>query len=166
MLCMVNHANERNVYMKKQVQQAIFELAAPIVDSLNYELVDVEFVKEGANWYLRIYIDKDGGITIDDCQAVSERMSDILDKQDPIQQSYYLEVSSPGLDRPLKTERDFVKYKGEEVEVKLFQPIDGQKLFEGELIGLIDNNIVIKTNGKELSFEKEKVAIVRRVIRF
>ena len=152
--------------MKKQVQQAIIELATPIVDSLNYELVDVEFVKEGANWYLRIYIDKDGGITIDDCQAVSERMSDILDKQDPIQQSYYLEVSSPGLDRPLKTERDFIKYKGEEVEVKLFQPVDGQKLFEGELIGLVENSIVIKSNGKELSFEREKVAIVRRVIRF
>ena len=152
--------------MKKQVQQAIIELATPIVDSLNYELVDVEFVKEGANWYLRIFIDKDGGITIDDCQAVSERMSDVLDKQDPIQQSYYLEVSSPGLDRPLKTERDFIKYKGEEVEVKLFQPVDGQKLFEGELIGLVENSIVIKSNGKELSFEREKVAIVRRVIRF
>jgi ribosome maturation factor RimP len=155
-----------NFIVKKNIQQAISDLVAPIADELSYELVDVEFVKEGANWYLRVYIDKPGGITIDDCQAVSERLSDLLDKEDPIEQSYFLEVSSPGLDRPLKTERDFVKYKGEEVEVKLFQPIDGNKIFEGELIGLVDGRVVILQDGKELSFEKEKTAIVRRVIKF
>lgn len=152
--------------MKKSIQQAVTELAAPVTDSLNYELVDVEYVKEGTNWYLRIYIDKPGGIGIDDCQAVSERLSDILDKNDPIDQSYYLEVSSPGLDRPLKTERDFKKYKGELVEVKVFQPIDGKKVFEGELVGLIDNKIVILQNGDNTGFEKDKVAVVKRVIKF
>ena len=152
--------------MKKNVQQEIMELAAPVVEALNFELVDVEFVKEGANWYLRIYIDKPGGISIDDCQAVSEQISDILDKKDPIEQSYYLEVSSPGLERPLKTERDFIKYKGELVEVKVYQPIDGKKIFEGELVGLIDNKIIISDAGNNIEFEKDKVAIIKRAIKF
>ncbi len=142
------------------------ELAAPVVEALNFELVDVEFVKEGANWYLRIYIDKPGGISIDDCQAVSEQISDILDEKDPIEQSYYLEVSSPGLERPLKTERDFIKYRGELVEVKVYQPIDGKKIFEGELVGLIDNKIIISDAGNNIEFEKDKVAIIKRAIKF
>ncbi|OPX46218.1 ribosome maturation factor RimP [Ruminiclostridium hungatei] len=152
--------------MKRNIPQDIMELAAPVVEALNYELVDVEFIKEGANWYLRIYIDKPGGISIDDCQAVSEQMSGILDKKDPIEQSYYLEVSSPGLERPLKTERDFVKYKGELVEVKVFQPIDGKKVFEGQLVGLIENKIVISDAGNDIEFDREKVAIVKRAIKF
>ncbi len=152
--------------MKKSIQQVVTELATPIVEGLNYELVDVEYVKEGSNWYLRIYIDKPGGIGIDDCQAVSEKISDVLDKKDPINQSYYLEVSSPGLDRPLKTERDFLKYKGELVEVKVFQPIDGKKVFEGELVGLVDNSIIINQNGKDIEFKRDEVAIVKRVIKF
>lgn len=152
--------------MKKNIQQTVTELVSPVVESLNYELVDVEYVKEGANWYLRVYIDKPGGISIDDCQAVSEQISDLLDKNDPIDQSYYLEVSSPGLDRPLKTEKDFTKYKGELVEVKVFQPIDGKKIFEGELVGLKDNFIVINQDGHDIQFEREKVSIVKRVIKF
>ncbi|WP_024833911.1 ribosome maturation factor RimP [Ruminiclostridium josui] len=152
--------------MKKNIQQTITELVSPVVENLNYELVDVEYIKEGANWYLRVYIDKPGGISIDDCQAVSEQISDLLDKNDPIDQSYYLEVSSPGLDRPLKTEKDFTKYKGELVEVKVFQPIDGKKVFEGELVGLKDNFIVINQDGHDVQFERDKVAIVKRVIKF
>ena len=152
--------------MKRNIQQVITELAKPIVEGFNYELVDVEFIKEGANWYLRVYIDKPGGINIDDCQAVSEKMSDILDEKDPIEQCYYLEVSSPGLERPLKTERDFIKYKGELVEIKVFQPIDGKKIFEGELVGLINDMIVINQGGNNIEFEKDKVAIVKRAIKF
>ena len=152
--------------MKRDVQQVITELATPIVEGLNYELVDVEFIKEGTNWYLRVYIDKPAGISIDDCQVVSEKMSEILDEKDPIEQFYYLEVSSPGLERPLKTERDFIKYKGELVEVKLFKPIDGKKIFEGELIGLIEDKIVINQAGNNIEFEKGKVAIVKRSIKF
>ncbi len=152
--------------MKINIQQVITELATPIVEGLNYELVDVEFIKEGASWYLRIYIDKPGGINIDDCQAVSEKISEILDEKDPIEQSYYLEVSSPGLERPLKTERDFIKYKGELVEVKVFQPINGKKIFEGELIGLIEGKIVISQDGNNIVFERDKVAIVKRAIKF
>lgn len=151
---------------KKQIEDVVTELVMPITQKHSYELVDVEFLKEGVNWYLRIYIDKDGGVNIDDCQAVSEELGEKLDKVDPIPQSYFLEVSSPGLDRPLKKEKDFEKYRGELVEIKLFQPIDGKKVFEGELIGLKDNVISIKQGEGSLDFERDKVAVVRRVIKF
>jgi Uncharacterized protein conserved in bacteria len=152
---------------KKRIDELVTEMALPIVDKHGYELVDVEFVKEGSSWYLRIYIDKPEGIGLDDCQAVSEDISAELDRVDPIEQAYFLEVSSPGLDRPLKKEREFIKYKGEEVEVKTYKAVDGTKVFEGELVGLIDNNIVINDkNGNRLEFEKDKVASVKRVIKF
>ena len=152
---------------KKKVDELVTEMALPIVEKHGYELVDVEFVKEGASWYLRIYIDKPEGIGLDDCQVVSEDVSAELDKVDPIEQAYFLEVSSPGLDRPLKKERDFIKYAGEEVEVKLYKAIDDAKIFEGDLVGLIDNKIVITDkNGNRSEFEKDKVASVKRVIKF
>jgi ribosome maturation factor RimP len=129
---------------KKKVEEIVEELALPVVEELSFELVDVEFLKEGANWYLRVYIDKQGGITIDDCQAVSERLSDMLDQKDPIRQSYILEVSSPG-ERPLKKDRDYERFRGEFVEVKLYQPLNGKKIFEGELLGLKGDIVEIKT---------------------
>ncbi len=151
---------------RKKTEELVAELAQPIADKHSYELVDVEFIKEGANWYLRVYIDKPGGVTIDDCQAVSEELDEKLDKLDPIEQSYFLEISSPGLERPLKKDRDFEKYKGELVEVKLFEAVDGKKVFEGELLGLADNSISIKQGEGVLNFGREKVAIVKRVIKF
>jgi len=152
--------------VKKKIEDIVAEIAEPIVERHSFELVDVEFIKEGTNWYLRIYIDKPGGITIDDCQIVSEEISDILDEKDPIEQSYFLEVSSPGLDRPLKKDSDFEKFKGELVEVKVYKPIDGRKIFEGELVGLIDGKIVIKIDDRNVEFERAQVALVRRVIKF
>lgn len=152
---------------KKSVEEIVTELVQPIVEKNNYDLVDVEFVKEGANRFLRIYIDKPGGITIDDCQVVSQELSDRLDVTDPIEQAYFLEVSSPGLERPLKKDKDFERYKGEIVEIKLFQPIDGQKVFEGELLGLSNNNILIKKASDEIAeFERDKVAVVKRAVKF
>jgi ribosome maturation factor RimP len=152
---------------KRNVEKIVSEVALPLVESLGFELVDVEFIKEGVNWYLRIYIDKPNGITIDDCQVVSEKISEKIDEIDPIEQSYFLEVSSPGLERPLKRDKDFVKFKGEQVEIKVFQPIDGKKIFDGELLGLEDNNIKIKlSDGSTLDFQKDKVATVRRVLKF
>ncbi len=152
---------------KKNIEDIVSELTLPIIEQNNYELVDVEFVKEGSNWYLRVYIDKPGGITIDDCQIVSEGLSDQLDEKDPIPQSYFLEVSSPGLERPLKKDKDFIKYKGETVEVKTFQPMNGRKIFEGELIGLVDNKIVIRQNENDvIEFERDKVASVKRALKF
>lgn len=151
---------------KRKVEDIVEELAQPVIDAMSFELVDVEFIKEGANWYLRVYIDKPGGVTIDDCQAISERLSDILDEQDPIKQSYILEVSSPG-ERPLKKDRDFERFRGEIVEVKLYQPLNGKKIYEGELLGLTGDIIEIKTDdGATIGFDRKDTALVRRVIRF
>lgn len=152
---------------RKKVEEIVEEIALPVVEKHAFELVDVEFIKEGANWYLRIYIDKPNGITLDDCQLISEEVSEKLDKVDPIEQSYFLEVSSPGLERPLKKDTDFEKYKGELVEVKVYNPIDNQKIFEGELLGLKDDKICIKQgNDTVIEFDRDKVAMVKRVIKF
>ena len=152
---------------KKRIEDIVTELVRPIVDTLSFELVDVEFLKEGANWYLRVYIDKPGGIAIDDCQAVSEKLSDLLDEADPIKQSYILEVSSPGLERPLKKDGDFERFRGEDVEVKLFQPLNGKKIYEGKLLGLVENQIAIKLpDGEEKKFERNATSMVRRVLKF
>lgn len=150
---------------KRRVEDIIMEIAQPIVDALSFELVDVEFLKEGANWYLRVYIDKADGVAIEDCQAVSEQLSDKLDEMDPIRHSYILEVSSPG-ERPLKKDRDYERFKGEAVEVKLYQPMNGKKIFEGELLGLNGDVFEIKTNeGETISFNRKETALVRRIIR-
>jgi len=114
---------------KKKIEVQVEDLVLPILEEKSFDLVDVEFLKEGKNWYLRVYIDKPGGISIDDCQDVSQELSDELDRLDPIKQSYILEVSSPGLDRPLKRDKDYERYKGTEVEVKLYKPVDGKKSF-------------------------------------
>jgi ribosome maturation factor RimP len=151
----------------KKVEDIVAQLAKKIVDKHSFELVDVEYVKEGGTWYLRVYIDKPHGITIDDCQVVSQELDKVLDQEDPIKQSYTLEVSSPGIDRPLKSDKDFERYKGRPVEIKLFQSIDGIKVFEGELQGLLNNSIIIKNDESQiLEFEKDNVALVRRIIKF
>jgi len=152
---------------KKKIENQVEELVLPILEERAFDLVDVEYVKEGKNWFLRVYIDKPGGINIDDCEDVSQKLSEELDRVDPIKQSYILEVSSPGLDRPLKRDKDYERYKGALVEVKLFKAIDGKKVFEGELLGLIDNRITIKqSNDQILSFNKEEVATTKRIIKF
>lgn len=153
--------------MKRNIEEQVTKIVLPVVEKHNFELVDVEYIKEGPYWYLRIYIDKPGGITIDDCQVISEEIDPIIDKENFIEQSYFLEVSSPGLERPLKKDKDFERFKGEPVEVKLFAPIDGKKVFEGELVGLIDNKIVIKKDTAEtVEFDRDKVSSVRRIIKF
>lgn len=148
-------------------EKKIEEIIAPYMKENNFELVDVEFVKEGQNWFLRIYADKEGGIFIDDCELISRALEKLLDENDPIEQAYILEVSSPGLDRPLKKERDFEKYKGETVDIKLYKPFNGKKAYEGELVGLIDGNIVIKDeNDEEISFNRKDVGSVRLAVIF
>ena len=102
-------------------------LLSPVLEELAYELVDLEFVKEGQSWYLRLYLDKEGGITLDDCEKASRAIEVVMDEKDPIEQAYYLEVSSPGLDRPLKKEKDFIKYAGEVVDVKLYRAQNKKK---------------------------------------
>ncbi len=151
---------------KNKVELTVQEMSLPILEKLHYELVDIEFKKEGSHWVLRIYIDKDGGITLDDCQKASEEISERLDELDPIQQSYLLEISSPGIDRPLTSEKDFAKSKGSLVEIRLYKPREGKKIFQGELLGLVNNEIKALVEGKEMTFNKEEVALVKPVIKF
>lgn len=148
-------------------EKKVEALLAPIIEANNVELADVEFVKEGQNWYLRIYIEKDGGVTIDDCEIVSRAIEKIIDEKDPIEQAYILEVSSPGIDRPLKKDADFVKYAGEVVDVKLYKAIDKQKEFQGNLKGLEGTVVtIIEDDGKELSFERKDIASIRLAVLF
>lgn len=149
------------------VEKKVTAFLAPIVEERQYELVDVEYVKEGPNWYVRAYIDKEGGVTIDDCEFVSRALEQKLDENDPISQAYILEVSSPGVDRPLKKESDFERYKGEIVDIKLYKSINKKKEFQGELQGLKDQQVsILDENGETLSFAREDIAMVRLAVIF
>ncbi|GAA3662403.1 ribosome maturation factor RimP [Asaccharospora irregularis] len=153
--------------MKKSIETTVEEIVEKITEPLGFEIVDVEYVKEAGEYYLRVYLDKEGGISLDDCEQVSRKLSEQLDKQDPISENYFLEVSSPGLDRPLKKEKDFIRYQGRDVEIKLYKAVDGVKQFEGELVGLTeDKNIKIIIDGNEVEFNKKEVALVRLAIKF
>jgi ribosome maturation factor RimP len=153
---------------KKKIEETIEELVLPITNELNYELVDVEFVKEGANWYLRVYIDKEGGIMIEDCTAVSQRLSDILDEVDPITNSYILEVSSPGLTRPIKKDKDFQRNKGNEIEINLFKALDGKKSYEGVLEGIDENRnvVLVLKNGEKTIIDRELISLAKLKLDF
>ena len=133
------------------------QLLEPHVTELGLELVDVEYVKEGAHWFLRIYIDKEGGVDIDDCTAVSQRVSELLDKENIISQAYMLEVSSPGIERPLRKKEDYEKYKGELVSVNSTKPIEGYSRFTGILKGLIDEKVILEYNSKEIAIPMELI---------
>ena len=150
---------------------AVEELAQPIVDALGLELVDVEYAKEGPNWYLRIFIDNETGISIDECVLVSERLGMKLDEVDPIPEQYFLEVSSPGAERPLKKPADFEKAIGRAIHVKLYEAINGEKEFEGLLLDYKDNEyltieIKVKTAKKEIDIATRKIAKARLAIVF
>lgn len=145
----------------KEIVKLVEELSAPILEENKLEFVDAEFVKEGPNWYLRLYIDKEGGISINECETVSRALDAVLD-EDITEQPYILEVSSPGIDRVLKRDAEYVKYKGREVDVKLFKAVDGTKEFQGTLVGLIDDNVVIvDEENNEIKFPKKDVASTR-----
>ena len=154
-----------------KIADAVKEIVEPIIEGLNagIELIEVEYVKEGSEWYLRLYIDKVGGVSLDDCQLVSESLNDILDEKDPVKGKYIFEVSSPGIDRPLKTDRDFERYKGVEVELHLYAPVENSKLFTGKLIGRENSEIIIeedigKGKTKERRFNTKDVSLVKRTI--
>ncbi|WP_078547058.1 ribosome maturation factor RimP [Litchfieldia alkalitelluris] len=156
--------------MSKKVTQVVEEMVNPILEPLNLELVDIEYVKEGKDWFLRVFIDSEGGVDIEDCGTVSEKLSEKLDEVDPIPYNYFLEVSSPGAERPLKKDKDFQKAIGKQVYIKTYEPIDGEKVFEGELVSF-DGNIVtvsvkIKTRTKTFEIPYEKVASARLAVTF
>lgn len=151
---------------KEEYEQKAEALLSPIVESNGFELVDVEYVKEAGNWYLRGYIDKPGGITVNDCETVSRAFSDRLDEDDFIEDSYIMEISSPGLDRPLKKEKDFARSIGKLVEIRTYRPIEKQKEFCGELTAYDNNSVTIDEEGTSRTFDKKDIALVRLAIDF
>lgn len=141
-------------------------LLLPIVEGLGFELVDVEYVKEGGSWYLRAYVDKEGGITIDDCEAVSRAFSEKLDEKDFIEEAYIMEVSSPGLGRPLKKEKDFVRSLGKEVEIRTFRPINHEKEFYGVLSAYDADSVTIASGDGSQTFDRKEIALIRLAFDF
>lgn len=143
------------------------KMLTPIVEGRGFELVDVEYVKEAGTWYLRGYIDKPGGITVNDCEDVSREFSDKLDEDDFIEDSYIMEISSPGLDRPLKKEKDFIRSMGKLVEIRTYRPIDKQKEFCGILTAYDNNTVTIEEDEDSLrTFDKKEIALIRLYIEF
>ncbi len=147
-------------------EQRTEELLLPIMEEHKFELVDVEYVREAGTWYLRAYIDKEGGITIDDCELVSRALSDLLDAEDYIEDAYILEVSSPGLGRPLKKDKDLKRSLGEKVEVKTYRAVEKQKEFTGVLKSFNEESIVLETEEKEMLFARKDVALIRLAFDF
>lgn len=156
--------------MSSKVINKTEELVDPILKEKDLELVDIEYVKEGKNWFLRIYIDKDGGVGISECGEVSEQLSEKLDEEDPIKEPYYLEVSSPGVERPLKTRKDISNHIDSNIFVKLFEPIEGSKEYEGILKAFTDDvltlEIKVKTNTKRIEIPYPKIAKARIAVTF
>jgi len=152
---------------RETYEQKTEEILIPLVEAHNFELVDVEYVKEGGTWYLRAYIDKPGGITVDDCEIISRALSEALDETDFINEAYILEVSSPGLGRPLKKERDFARSLGEEVELHTYRAINKQKIFFGILSAYDKDNITIELEGEsKLIFPRTDVALIKLAFDF
>ena len=153
---------------KKEIYEAkTEELILPILDEFHFELVDVEYVKEGGTWYLRAYIDKEGGITVNDCEDVSRKMNEILDRADYIDGSYIFEVSSPGLGRPLKKEKDYIRSMGKRLEIRTYRPINHEKEFYGVLKAYDADSVTIVTDEEEeMKFTKAEIALIRLAFDF
>ncbi|WAA10751.1 ribosome maturation factor RimP [Fervidibacillus albus] len=153
-----------------KIAETVQQLALPIIRDLDMEIVHIEYVKEGKNYFLRVFIDKDTGVDIEDCERVSERLSEKLDEVDPIPHNYYLEVSSPGAERPLKKKNDFEKAVGKRVYIKTYEPVEGEKIFEGTLTKFEDEcvyiDIVIKTRKKQVVIPLNKIALARLAVSF
>ena len=152
---------------RKNVLKTIRENCEPIVEDLGYDLVDIEFVRENAEQFLRFYIGKREGVSIDDCQKVSEAVGNKLDEIDPIEGSYYLEASSPGLDRPLKTDKDLKRNIGKEIEISLYKNIDGKKKFTGELLDFSEIDITImEENQEKRAIQRDAISNIKLVVKF
>ncbi|WP_186577435.1 ribosome maturation factor RimP [Aquibacillus kalidii] len=156
--------------MSNKVTEQTEQLVLPILEEMSLELVDVEFEKEGPNWFLRIFVDKDGGVDIEECGQVSEKLSEKLDADDPITFPYFLEVSSPGAERPLKKKKDFLSNLENNVYIKLYEPLHDAKEFEG-ILKSFENDIAVieikvKTKKKEIEIPFEKIAKARLAVTF
>lgn len=148
---------------KQEIEQHCTELVTPIIEENGFELVDVEYVKEGSDYYLRVYADKEGGINIDDCVLISRSLEEKLDAADRMTDPYILEVSSPGLTRPLKKDKDFKRNLGKKVEVKLYRAVDGSKEFEAVLMGYTDTTVALQLDPAEepKEFSKNDISMIR-----
>ena len=144
-----------------RISDIVSRLARPVVEEEGCTLWDVEYVKEAGTWFLRIFIDREGGLSIDDCERISRRLDPMLDEADPIPDSYVFEVGSAGAERELKRPSDFEQFMGHQVEVKLYQPLDGRKSYVGELAGYDNGNVTINTGKTEISFTKAQTAQVK-----
>lgn len=152
---------------REEYEAKVEQFLLPILEEHQFELVDVEYVKEAGTWYLRSYIDKEGGITVDDCEVISRRLSEWLDKTDFIQDSYIMEVSSPGLGRPLKKDKDFERSLGDEVELRLYKARDKQKEFTGTLTAYDKETVTITLeDGSEEVFNRAELALIRLAFDF
>lgn len=149
-----------------KIADKVFPIVEPTVASMGYELYEVEFQKEYDNWVLTLYIDGPNGISLDDCEAVSRAVDPVLDEADPIDQPYYLSVSSIGLDRPTRTDKDFARNVGNKIDIKLYAPINKKKEFVGELIGFDAESFTVSVDGAEMKIERKKAALVRPHIDF
>jgi ribosome maturation factor RimP len=159
---LIGEVIREEVYLAKEISKResyevrTEEILVPIVQENGYELVDVEYVKEGGTWYLRAYIDKEGGIAINDCEIVSRALSEILDTLDFIDDAYILEVSSPGLGRPLKKEKDYERSMGKKIDIKTYQPIDKIKEFTGTLVAYDEETVTIEISEEDIDSKKVK----------
>ena len=152
---------------REDFEQRTEELLIPILEKYEFELVDVEYVKEAGTWYLRAYIDKPGGIAINDCEVVSRELSDLLEQKDFIDDSYILEVSSPGLGRPLKKERDFARSIGAEVEIRTYRMVEGRKEFTGVLEEYDSESVTVSyEDGTKQNFDRKEIALIRLAFDF
>ena len=152
---------------KENYESRVERYLLPLVEEHHFELVDVEYVKEAGTWYLRAYIDKEGGIAVDDCEVISRKLGEWLDREDFIDESYILEVSSLGLGRPLKKEKDFIRSMGKDVDVRLYRQIDKQKEFTGALSAYDENTVTLTMeDGSQMVFEKPDIALIRLALDF
>ena len=149
-----------------KITDKVYSLAEPVVREESCSLWDVEYVREAGSWFLRLYIDKEGGVGIDDCERISRRLDPILDEADPIPESYVFEVGSAGAERQLKRPSDFAQFMGAEVEVKLYKPLEGRKSFVGTLAGYENGDVTLLLDGEERRFQKAQVAQVRLHVSF
>ncbi len=143
-----------------KIEDTVWKLAEPIASEQGLELIDVEYVKEGSEWYLRLFLDKDadGGVDLNDCERMSRSLSDVLEVADPVPQAYHLEVSSPGIERPLKRMKDFLRFRGEKVEIRTFAEVAGRKQFVGILGETTEDSVSLEVDGAEVRIPRALIS--------
>jgi len=157
----------RKMARREEYEAKTESFLMPLMEENNFELVDVEYVKEAGSWFLRAYIDKEGGVTVDDCEIISRRLGEWLDEKDFIADSYILEVSSPGLGRPLKKEKDFIRSMGKDVDIKLYKPLNKQKDYSGTLKAFDKETVtIIREDGTDLVLNRPEIALIRLAFDF